>query len=87
MYHSVPGSLDHWLTERYCLYGALNPGKVVFGEIQHRQWPLQPTEVELRRNTMTQPLGLELPETPPICHFARHQQMVAWPIVPIERME
>ena len=87
VYHAIPGSLDHWLTERYCLYGALNPGKVVYGEIHHSQWPLQPAEVELRRNTMTQPLGLVLPETEPICHFARYQEVVAWPIVAIERMK
>jgi uncharacterized protein YqjF (DUF2071 family) len=87
VYHAAPGSLDHWLTERYCLYGALKPGQVVYGEIHHPQWPLQPAEVELRKNTMTQPLGIELPDAKPICHFARYQEVVAWPIVPIERMK
>lgn len=87
VYHALPGSLDHWLTERYCLYGALKPGEVVYGEIHHRQWPLQPAEVELRRNTMTRPLGLDLSDTQPVCHFARYQEVVAWPIVPIERMK
>jgi uncharacterized protein YqjF (DUF2071 family) len=85
IYQARPGSLDHWLTERYCLYGALEPGKVVFGEIHHPQWPLQPAEAELRKNTMTQALGIELPDSKPICHFARYQEVVAWPIVPLER--
>ncbi|HEU4345245.1 MAG TPA: DUF2071 domain-containing protein [Candidatus Binatia bacterium] len=85
VYHAIPGSLDHWLTERYCLYGALKPNEVVYGEIHHPPWPLQLAEVELRRNTMTQPLGIELPNTKPICHFARYQEVVAWPIVPLER--
>jgi hypothetical protein len=84
-YHAEPGTLDHWLTERYCLYGAKNPEQVVYGEIHHPQWPLQPAEVELRVNTMTQQIGIELPPTKPLCHFARYQEVVAWPVVPIEK--
>jgi uncharacterized protein len=87
IYHAVPGTLDHWLTERYCLYGALKPERIVYGEIHHPPWPLQPAEVELRANTMIQALGIELPDNKPICHFARYQEVVAWPIVPIERMK
>ena len=87
VYQALPGTLDHWLTERYCLYGALKPERIVYGEIHHAPWPLQPAEVELRANTMIQPLGIERPGTEPICHFARYQQVVAWPIVPIERMK
>jgi uncharacterized protein YqjF (DUF2071 family) len=83
-YHAAPGSLDHWLTERYCLYGARKPGHVVYGEIHHPQWRLQPAEVEVRANSMTQPIGLQLPDSKPISHFARYQEVVAWPIVPLE---
>lgn len=86
-YHPAAGTLDHWLTERYCLYGALEPDRVVYGEIHHPPWPLQPAEVELRANTMARPLGIELPDTKPLCHFARYQEVVAWPIVPIEQMK
>lgn len=84
-YHAIPGTLDHWLTEKYRLYGAKTPHRVVCGDIHHPPWLLQPAEVELRRNTMTRPLGIELPATEPICHFARLQAVVAWPVVPIER--
>ena len=87
VYYSAPGTLDHWLTERYALYGALKPGQVVYGEIHHMQWPLQRAEVELRTNTMTRASGFDLPDIKPICHFARRQEVVAWPIVPIERMQ
>ena len=84
-YHAAPGTLDHWLTEKYCLYSARKPGHVVYGEIHHPQWRLQPAEVDVRANTMTQPFGLELLDSKPISHFARYQEVVAWPIVPIER--
>ncbi len=87
VYYSAPGTLDHWLTERYALYGALKPGQVVYGEIHHGQWPLQRAEVELRTNKMTRALGFDLPDIKPICHFARYQVVVAWPILPIERIQ
>jgi hypothetical protein len=50
-------------------------------------WPLQSAEVEVPKNTMTQPLGIELPDLNPICQLSRYQEVVAWPIVPIERMK
>ena len=87
VYYSAPGTLDHWLTERYALYGALKPDRVVYGEIHHVQWPLQRAQAEVPRNTMTRALGFDLPDTKPICHFARYQEVVAWPIVPIERIQ
>jgi len=83
VYYSAPGTLDHWLTERYALYGALKADWVVFGEIHHAQWSLQRAEIELRKNTMTVALGLDLPDTKPLCHFGWYQEVVAWPIVQI----
>jgi hypothetical protein len=32
---------------------------------------------------MMQPIGIELPDSKPLSHFARYQEVVAWPIVPI----
>lgn len=85
VYKSTPGTLDHWLTERYALYGALTPERVVFGEIHHAQWPLQRARVEIHKNTMVLGLGLKLPETEPLCHFARYQEVIAWPVMPLQR--
>jgi len=79
VYHATPGTLDHWLTERYCLYGSKKPDEIVYGEIHHPSWSLQPAEMEIRVNTMTQPIGIELPDSKPISHFARQQEMVSWP--------
>jgi uncharacterized protein YqjF (DUF2071 family) len=84
VYRTVAGTLDHWLTERYCLYGAKKPQQVVYGDIHHVPWPLQHAEAEVRVNTMMQPIGIELPDLKPISHFARYQEVVAWPIVPID---
>jgi hypothetical protein len=36
---------------------------------------------------MLQASGIELSNSKPLCHFSRLQEVVAWPIVPIERAE
>jgi uncharacterized protein YqjF (DUF2071 family) len=77
-YQARPGSLDTFLTDRYCLYMANRRGRVGRGEIHHGPWPLQPAEVELQHNTMTQQIGLDLPQDQPVLHFAQRVDMVAW---------
>jgi hypothetical protein len=84
VYYSAPESLDRWLTARYCLY-ATRGQRVVYGEIDHPPWPLQPAELELRVNTMTHPLAIVLPSMKPLLHFARRLDVVAWPIVPLQK--
>lgn len=79
VYRSASGTLDHWLTERYCLYAQDRRGKLRYLDIHHLQWPLQPAEVALRRNTMAAFVGIELPDVPPIAHFARYLEVIGWP--------
>jgi uncharacterized protein YqjF (DUF2071 family) len=77
-YNAEPGSLDHFLTERYCLYTLDDEQRVLRGEIHHPPWPLQPAAAEITRNSMANPYGIEL-EGDPIAHFARRQDVVFWP--------
>jgi uncharacterized protein len=74
----LPGALDRWLTERYCLYAASPAGRVYRGEIHHRPWPLQPAEAEIEVNTAAGHTGLALPDVPPLLHFARYLDVIAW---------
>lgn len=74
-----PGSLEYFLTERYCLYTVGSTGRVYRGEIHHRPWPLQAAEAEIITNTLTSAHGIQLPDAPPFLHFARRVDMVAWP--------
>ena len=83
VYHAAQGTLEHWLTERYCLYSALKPDRVVYGEIHHPPWQLQSATVTIERNTMTDALVVPLSADPKFCHFSRHQEVVAWPIMPL----
>ena len=74
-----PGTLAHWLTERYCLYAIGRRGRVRRAEIHHPPWPLQPADVEIRRNTMTRGLGFELSPAPPVVHFSARLDVAVWP--------
>ncbi len=75
---SEPGTLEDFLTERYCLYAADRSGRVVRGEIHHQIWPLQHAEAEIEVLNMTGQIGLSLPEVEPVLHFARYLEVVAW---------
>jgi uncharacterized protein len=71
-----PGTLEYFLTERYCLY-AVHDDALLQAEIHHPPWPLQPAEADIERNTMTTPLGIGLTGEP-LLHFAARQDVVIW---------
>jgi uncharacterized protein YqjF (DUF2071 family) len=52
IFHAQPGTLEHFLTERYCLYAADAKGQISRAEIQHAPWPLQSAQAEFRENSM-----------------------------------
>jgi uncharacterized protein len=84
IYHSQPGSLEHWLTERYCLYTVDPNGKLIIAEIHHIPWPLQPARATITTNTMAAAAGIDLPTREPLLHFARRLDMIAWLPAPVE---
>ncbi|OUC07884.1 hypothetical protein RY27_12265 [Litorilinea aerophila] len=83
IYHSRPDTLEHWLTERYCLYTVDGQGRAYRGEIHHLPWPLQPAAADIQVNTMAAAAGLSLPAQPPLCHFARRLDVLVWPLTRI----
>jgi uncharacterized protein YqjF (DUF2071 family) len=72
------GTLAAWLTERYCLYAEDRRGTLHRTEIHHPPWLLRPATADIRRNTMTAPLGFELPDVPPLLHFADRLDVHVW---------
>lgn len=72
------GTLEHFLTERYCLYSADARGRIYRGDIHHVPWPLQRAEAEIRVNTLHHAWGVPLPDTPPLLHFAKRLEVKAW---------
>jgi uncharacterized protein len=73
------GSLEHFLTERYCLY-TVSDGRVYCGEIHHSPWPLQDATANVTQNSMATASGIALPPAPPILHFAKRLDVLIWPL-------
>jgi uncharacterized protein YqjF (DUF2071 family) len=78
VYASAPGSLDAWLTDRYCLYAADIAGNVYRGEIDHQLWPLQPAAAEIGVNTLGDWLGIDMKGLPNTLHFVKSLDVHAW---------
>ncbi|HEY2821369.1 MAG TPA: DUF2071 domain-containing protein [Candidatus Acidoferrum sp.] len=91
IFQAQPGTLEHFLTERYCLYASDKKGKISRGEIQHAPWQLQPAQAEIQENTMIPaainmecgapaPLSQTSPPHPnePLLHFSHRQDVVVW---------
>ncbi len=46
-FYAQPGTLEHWLTARYCLYSADRRGRLYRGEIDHPPWTLAAARCEI----------------------------------------
>jgi uncharacterized protein YqjF (DUF2071 family) len=72
------GTLEYFLTERYCLYAIDHTHHAYRLEIHHPPWPLETGEAEIGVNTMADAAGIRLPDMTPLLHFSKRQDMVCW---------
>ena len=72
------GSLDYFLTERYCLYNVDARFRAYRLEIHHPPWKLRRAGAEISSNTMAEAAGVRLPSRAPLLHFSARQDTVAW---------
>ena len=78
VFHAEPGTLEHWLTARYCLYSQrASDGKIFRGEIDHPPWPLQKAWGDFDQNTMCESIGIELNGNPHLL-FVDDIRVRAW---------
>ncbi len=76
---SAPGSVEAFLTERYCLFTTGNRGRLLVGDIHHLPWPLERAEAEFPHNGLAPANGLGLPhDTAPLLHFSRQLEVYVW---------
>ena len=68
-----PGSLEHFLTERYCLYADDGRARA---DVHHGPWPLQQAEGEVALQTVS-PLPLE---GEPLLHYSGRLDVLIWPL-------
>ncbi len=75
---SRPGGLDHFLTERYCLYTTDRRGRPRRGRIFHRPWPLREAELLEVDDTLVAAAGMTVPAAAPILYHADRLDVHAW---------
>ncbi len=76
VFQAEPGSLEHFLAERYCLYTE-HDDALYRADIHHRPWPLQPAAARIDLNTMP---PLKVTEDDPLVHVSARQDVVIWPL-------
>jgi uncharacterized protein len=75
---SALGSVDDWLTERYCLYAVDRERRIHRAQIHHRPWSLQTAEATFDENTMAEATGVPIHGVPSRLSFARCLDVVVW---------
>jgi uncharacterized protein len=74
------GSLEDFLTARYCLY-TVHENQIYRCDIHHLPWPLQDAETSIERNTMAAAAQVALPESLPLLHFSKTLEVLIWPLL------
>ncbi|WP_299262233.1 YqjF family protein [Halorientalis sp.] len=78
-----PGSLAHFLTERYRFYAADDSGRVYVGPVGHPPWPLQGADLAVQENDLFTANGFETPETEPLVHYSTGVDVEASALQPV----
>ena len=83
---SRSGTLEYFLTERYCLFSCDSAGRLVRANIHHVPWPLEEAEAEIERNDLAEAIGIELPDQEPVLHYSRRLAVYVWPAEQVRRI-
>jgi uncharacterized protein YqjF (DUF2071 family) len=73
-----PGSLEHFLIERYCLFTADHDGHPMRADIHNVPAPLEEAEADIERNDLASVMGIRLPGEPPVLHYSRRLAVYSW---------
>ena len=78
MAQSRVGSIEAFLTERYCLFTRDGAGRLFRADIHHVPWTLEAAEAEIEQNDLASHIGLELPRAKPLLHYSRQLAVYIW---------
>jgi uncharacterized protein len=67
---AIPGTLEHFLAERYILYADAGRGALRRGWVHHAPYPLQSAEVSAWEESLLAAAGIERPLGEPMAHYA-----------------
>jgi uncharacterized protein YqjF (DUF2071 family) len=79
---ATPGTLEHFLAERYILY-AYADGRLLSGQVHHTPYPLQTATVHDLDENLLAAAGIARPDDPPIAHYASGVSVDIFPLRPV----
>lgn len=80
---STPGTLEHFLAERYILY-TQHRGRLLSGRVHHPPYPLQPARVARLEESLLAAAGLPKPPgVEPLAHYASGVDVKVYRLQPI----
>jgi hypothetical protein len=74
-----PGSLEHFLAERYLLYAYKNGG-LYRGQVHHAPYPLQIAEAAGLEESLLEAAGIRRPDSAPLAHYASELSVRIFPL-------
>lgn len=74
-----PGTLEHFLAERYLLY-AHREGRLYRGQVHHPPYPLQRAEAEGLEESLLSAAGIHRPGSVPLAHYAAELSVRIYPL-------
>jgi uncharacterized protein YqjF (DUF2071 family) len=77
---AVPGTLDHFLCERYVLYSQDEQRQLYRARIHHQPYPLQRAEVGTLDETLVWAAGIRRAEGVGLRHYAREVNVKVYPL-------
>lgn len=79
---ACPGTLEHFLAERYLLYTQDRQGRLLRGQVNHRPYPLRETSVEWCRDTLVADAGIATAGEPQHALFCEGVDVKIYPLRP-----
>jgi uncharacterized protein YqjF (DUF2071 family) len=78
-FRALPGTIEHFLMERYCLYSRSPTGRILRTNVHHAPWSLCAASAEIEENALFAAQGLAITGPPRLTHFAELADVVIWP--------
>ncbi|HUD55935.1 MAG TPA: DUF2071 domain-containing protein [Terracidiphilus sp.] len=73
------GTIEYFLTERYCLFTHNTAGELVRANVHHVPWPLEDAAAEIEVNDLPASIGIDIQDQEPILHYSRRLAVYMWP--------
>jgi uncharacterized protein YqjF (DUF2071 family) len=82
---AAPGTLEHFLVERYILYAEDDRRDLHRARVHHQPYPVQRVDVSGLRETLIWAAGIKRSEQPAYAHYASEVNVKVYPLERVER--